>query len=126
MQVLEWTLNKLKTMKTIRNTLLLFLFTFFAMGSSYAVSDTLIVKSSVNCATCKKTIENGLRFEKGIKLSSVDVAQRTITVIYNPDKTTPEKIKIAITKLGYNADEMMADKKAYDNLEDCCKTGHQH
>ncbi len=110
-------------MKTILKTSLLFIFCIFSMGSTYAVTDTVIVTSSINCATCKKTIENGLRFVKGVKLTTVDVSQKTITVLYNPSKTTVEKIKIAITKLGYNADEMMADKKAYDNLEGCCKVG---
>jgi copper chaperone CopZ len=93
------------------------------MGSSFAKTDTLIVKSSINCTSCKKTIENGLRFEKGVKLTTVDVKSKTITVLYNPEKTTPEKIKIAITKLGYQTDDMPADKKAYDSLEDCCKVG---
>lgn len=110
-------------MKAIVKQSLLLLFLGFLTGSSFAKTDTLVVKSSVNCATCKKTIENSLRFEKGIKLSTVDVKSKTITVLYNPEKTTPEKIKIAITKLGYDADGMAADKKAYDNLENCCKVG---
>lgn len=110
-------------MKAIIKSSLILLFLGLLTGSSFAKTDTLVVKSSINCATCKKTIENGLRFEKGIKLSTVDVKSKTITVLYNPEKTTPEKIKIAITKLGYEADGMPADKKAYDNLENCCKVG---
>jgi copper chaperone CopZ len=110
-------------MKAIIKSSLLLLFYIFSTGNGFAKTDTLIVKSSITCASCKKTIENGLRFEKGVKLTTVDVKSKTITVLYNPEKTTPEKVKIAITKLGYDADTMPADKKAYDNLEDCCKIG---
>lgn len=110
-------------MKTIIKSSLVLLFYIFSVGNAHAVTDTVTVNSSINCASCKKTIENGLRFEKGVKLVTVDVKSKTITVLYNAEKTTPEKIKTAITKLGYDADKMPADKTAYDKLENCCKVG---
>lgn len=100
---------------------------FFAASQNvFAAKDTLVVKASIECETCKKTLENGLRFEKGIKLATVDVEAKTVTVIYNTDKTNPVEIRKAISKLGYDADDVPADKKAYDKLENCCKKNGHH
>ena len=51
----------------------------------------------------------------------LDEATMTFTVYYNGKKTSLEKIKTAITKLGFDADEMKADPEAYEKLDDCCK-----
>jgi periplasmic mercuric ion binding protein len=81
------------------------------------------IKTSAICDMCKETIENHLAFEKGVKKSVLDVKTKIITVTYNPEKTTPEKIRLAISKSGYDADDVMADAKAYKKLDDCCKKG---
>ena len=79
------------------------------------------IKVSSVCGMCKSTIEKGLAFEKGVKRSDLKVSESTITVIYNPKKTTPEKIRLAISNIGYDADEVKANPKAYDKLDACCK-----
>jgi mercuric ion binding protein len=45
----------------------------------------------------------------------------TITVIYNPNRVDLQTIKTAISKLGYDADEIKADPIAYEKLDGCCK-----
>jgi hypothetical protein len=42
-------------------------------------------------------------------------------VTYNKGKTSPEKIRKAISKVGYDADNVTADPKAYSKLDACCK-----
>ena len=79
------------------------------------------IKTSAVCGMCKDRIEQGLAFEKGIKDVSLDVETKIATVKYNPAKITPEEIRKAISKLGYDADEVLADKKAYEKLPACCK-----
>lgn len=112
-------------MKKIKLIIAIVLF-FAASQNVFAAKDTLVVKASIVCETCKKTIEEGLRFEKGIKLATVDVAAKTITVIYNSEKTNPETIRKAISNIGYDADDVPANIKAYQKLEDCCKKdGHK-
>jgi cation transport ATPase len=81
------------------------------------------IKTSATCDMCKTTIEKYMAFEKGVKKSNLDVATKILTVTYNPKKTTPEKLRIAVTKSGYDADDLKADPKAYSKLEDCCKKG---
>ncbi len=79
------------------------------------------IKTSAVCKMCKATIEKYLAYEKGVKSSSLDVPSKVVTVTYNPKKTDLAKIKQAINKSGYDADELPADAKAYEALDDCCK-----
>ena len=70
---------------------------------------------------CKEWIEEALAFEKGVKESEVNVEKQIITVTYKKNKTTPENIRKAISKAGYDADDVAADPKAYAKLDACCK-----
>ena len=79
------------------------------------------IKTSAVCGMCKDRIEQGLAFEKGIKDASLDVETKILTVKYNPFKITPDEIRKLISKLGYDADSVTADKTAYDKLPKCCK-----
>jgi mercuric ion binding protein len=84
------------------------------------------IKTSAVCDMCKTTLEKAMAYERGVKESSLDVDSKILTVKYNPQKTTPEKIKKAVTTAGYDADEMPADPKSYDNLNACCKKDAKH
>lgn len=94
--------------------------------AGYAQSDTIVVQTSSVCNTCKKTIERDLSFEKGIKSSSLDVATSKLTVIYDSRKTTPEKIRQRISKIGYDADDIKRDPKAFKKLPGCCQDPRGH
>jgi copper chaperone CopZ len=83
--------------------------------------DTIMIKTSSQCDECKETIEEALAFEKGVKTSDLDVETRILTVTYKKSKTSPEKIRKAISKVGYDADDVAADPKAYSKLDACCK-----
>jgi mercuric ion binding protein len=110
-------------MKTIR--ILLALFTALVATAS-AQTDTLIIKTSAVCGTCKKTIEHDLSFEKGIKSATLDLETKMLTVVYNPSKTTPDKIRQRIAKIGYDADDMKRDPKGFEKLPGCCKQESIH
>ena len=103
-------------MKTFITVSLLFLCVSFN-----AQTDTVRIQTSAICETCKKTLEHDLSFEKGVKNSELDIDSKILTVVYNAEKTTPEKIRIAVTKSGYDADSLHADAKAYKRLPECCK-----
>ncbi len=79
------------------------------------------IKTSAVCQMCKDRIENGLAFEKGVKKADLNLENKVLTVTYKPNKTSPEKIRMAVSKLGYDADEVPANVKAYQNLPACCK-----
>ena len=52
---------------------------------------------------------------------TLDEAAMTIKVVYNTKKTDLATIKTAISKLGYDADDIKADTIAYEGLDGCCK-----
>ena len=68
------------------------------------------VKTSATCDMCKETIEKYVAFEKGVKKITVDVDTKIATVVYNPQKTSPEKIRTAISNAGYDADDVKKGK----------------
>jgi mercuric ion binding protein len=82
------------------------------------------IQTSAVCGMCKERIEHDLSFEKGIKSVSLDNETKIVTVGYNPSKTNPDKIRLAISKIGYDADTVKADPIAYEKLPACCKKGN--
>ncbi len=91
-----------------------------------AQDTTAVIKSTAQCGECKEKIEAALNFEKGVKSSNVNIETKEVTVVYNSQKTDINKIRTAISKPGYDADEVPADEKAYKRLKPCCtKDGHK-
>jgi mercuric ion binding protein len=78
-------------------------------------------KTSAVCDMCKSRLEKSLAYEKGVQAANLDVPSKVLTVSYNPAKTTPEALRAAVQKTGYDADAVTADARAYDRLPDCCK-----
>jgi len=91
-----------------------------------AQTDTIRIKTSAICDQCKERIEHDLSFEKGIKSNVMNLDTKEVTVVYNSQKTNPEKIRLAITKIGYDADSLKADAKAYGKLPECCQAPGHH
>lgn len=81
------------------------------------------IQTSAICGDCKERLEHDIAFEKGVKSVELDDETKVLTVKYKKGKNSKEKIKKAITKVGYDADEMPANPKAYAALPDCCKKG---
>ena len=110
-------------MKNIKNILIV-LFCLVAFNIK-AQEQTIKIKTSAVCIECKKPIESALNFAKGVKSSNLDVESKYVTVIYKSEKTDPDKIRLVISKAGYDADSIPADPKAYSRLKPCCKKdGH--
>ena len=79
------------------------------------------IKTSAQCPMCKESIEEMLTFERGVRLAVLDMETKAVTVRYNIRRTDPEKLRKAISKLGYDADDIEGDSEAYDKLPACCK-----
>ena len=109
----------------MKNIFLIFLLSV-TTSLVYGQTDTLVVKTSVICNECKERIEHDLSFAKGVKQNTVNLETKEVTVIYNSEKTDPQKIRTAITKIGYDADSLKADQRAYNKLPQCCREpGHE-
>ena len=83
--------------------------------------DTVEIKTSAVCKMCKERLEHDMAFEKGVKSVELDNETKVLTITYKTNKTNKEELKKAVTKIGYDADEMVADQKAHDRLPDCCQ-----
>lgn len=110
-------------MKTITTMIIAFVMLISVKSNAQATTAEVKIKTSATCDMCKETIEKNLAFEKGIKKSVLDVESKIVTVTYNPEKTSPEKIRLAISKIGYDADNIPADPKGFKKLDECCKKG---
>lgn len=108
-------------MKKIKSVISVFAAMILFSGISFAQDSTVVIKTSAKCEQCKSKIENDLSFEKGVRKVVLDLITKDVTVVFNPKKTSAEKIRIAITKIGYDADNMPADPKAYEKLNKCCR-----
>ncbi|MCF8366309.1 MAG: cation transporter [Bacteroidales bacterium] len=84
-------------------------------------TETAEIKSSVVCGMCEERVTKELAFEKGVTDVKVNLETKVITVTYKTSKTDKETIKKAITKIGYDADDLLADDAAYEKLPACCK-----
>ena len=79
------------------------------------------IQTSAVCGMCKERIETNMAFEKGVKSVELDEETKEVTITYKTAKTDPDKLRKAISKLGYDADEEAADPEAYEKLPECCK-----
>ena len=84
------------------------------------IKEVKIVTSAVS-SECEKRIEHNMRFEKGIKFVDLDLKTRVLTLKYSPKKTNPDKLRLAVSKLGFDADNVQADKTDFNTLPAVCK-----
>lgn len=114
---------------SILKTILLFVFVLFSSNAILAQksNEKAEIKTVLHCDHCKECETCGLKFKtemlkiKGLKMYELDDKKMIFTVYYNAKKTDLQSIKVGISKLGYDADEVKADSKAYENLDGCCK-----
>lgn len=79
------------------------------------------IKVSTRCGMCEQRIEKKLAFEKGITAVDVDYKAQVAHVTYDASKTDVPAIRTAISNIGYDADEVPANPKAYAKLPACCR-----
>jgi copper chaperone CopZ len=114
-------------LKTFVITLMALLFSNVISAQEKKTIQTATIKTAIYCDHCKACETCGLKFnqtllkEKGVQMVVLDEKEMTIKVTYNSKKTDLAKIKTAISKLGYDADDLKADAVAYEALDGCCK-----
>lgn len=66
---------------------------------------TIIVTTNpqMHCEACENKIKSNMRFEKGIKAIETNISRQEVTLTYDADKTTPEKLIKGFEKIGYTA-----------------------
>lgn len=84
------------------------------------------ITTSAQCDMCKKRIEDGLYTQKGVIEANLNLETKVVTIKFRDNKTTENILRNYISSIGYDADTILADKTAYDNLPGCCKKGGGH
>lgn len=75
----------------------------------------------VACIECKDKIEKFMKYEEGIAKIVVDIKKKITTVTFLSDRTNIENIRTTIANLGFDADDVTAEKEQYKRLPICCK-----
>ncbi len=85
--------------------------------------ETTTIQTNAECGMCKEKIEGKLNYTKGIVFAELDVPSKELTVKYKTDKITLEEIRVLISEIGYDADEVKANPESQENLPKCCQPG---
>jgi periplasmic mercuric ion binding protein len=82
------------------------------------------IQTSAVCGMCKERIETNIAYEKGVKKVELNNDTKIVTIGFDPRKNNPDQLRTALSKLGYDADNVKADPTAYEKLPSCCKKGN--
>jgi len=111
----------------MRNRILLIfgllLFAFGVQAQKSSKVETVTIKSSIQCGMCEDRLTDMFAEYWAVKEVNFNVPEQLITVKYNKKKTSVEEIRLKIAETGYDADDVEAVTKAYNQLPGCCKKG---
>ncbi len=68
--------------------------------------------SEIDCHSCEQKVMNTLPFQKGVKSVKVDLKTKTITVTYDPTKSSDEAVVAQLKKVGINSSPKRVSKSA--------------
>ena len=108
-----------------------FILSFFIGSSLFFLPATLSAQNSgfeatirvnVNgvCEMCKKRIETAAN-GKGVTAAVWDMQGKALTLTYQTNRTSLDKIISRIVEAGYDVGTQKADDRTYDNLPECCR-----
>lgn len=69
----------------------------------------------MHCAGCENKIKNFFKFEKGIKKIETSLEDQQVTITFDADKTSEEKIIESFNKINYNAKKVESGKEKQDS-----------
>ena len=64
----------------------------------------------MSCNSCVASVKSTLKPMEGVEKVAVSLVDRNATIIYNPEKVTPEQVRKAINDIGYKAGEPVRNK----------------
>lgn len=119
-------------MKTVKKSTLQLYFLIAFLGfiknaDAKIKTEKIVIKTTIycdhcnECESCGQFLRKEIKYIKGVKFASLDIKEMAFIIEFNPTKTTPDAIRTAISKLGYDADHIKADPDAYNKLDACCK-----
>ena len=114
-------------MKTVKFIIVALLATVLGVNSyaqsnnqSQVATKTESFKVWGNCESCQARIEKAANVD-GVTKASWDKDTKLLTIVYNPAKTSGDKIQKKIAAVGHDTEKFKADDKVYAKLPGCCK-----
>ncbi len=98
-----------------------FCLTGFSQAKKKGIQTVTILTPTLQCESCKNRIEKYMGREEGVQKVNVDYKHGKTKVTYVAERTNVENIRTAIANIGYDADDITANKESYDKLPNCCK-----
>ena len=83
-------------------------------ASAYAKDIQKLVltpEPQMQCSSCENRIKKALKFEKGVKDIVTDLEEQTVTITYDADKTTPEKLQETLEKEGFATEQVCPEQQ---------------
>lgn len=105
------------------------LFLLLIAGSGFGQDKfaSLDIHTNAVCNDCKHRIEGEMLYAKGVHSVTVDLKKENIHIEYKAKKTDPLKLREAVSKIGYLADDVQPDPAARKALPSCCQmTKEEH
>ena len=68
-------------------------------------TETVTFKVNMHCKNCVAKITDNISFLKGVEDLKVSLDQKTVTITYNPSKTSESTLQKALEKLGYTVEK---------------------
>jgi hypothetical protein len=108
-------------MKNIQKILILSIALILTQGvfAQKGKTEKATFKVYGNCPQCQSRIVDACDL-KGVKSAEWDVDSKMMSIIYNPQKITLEKVQEAIAAVGHDTDTKKAPDEVYSKLPDCC------
>jgi cation transport ATPase len=105
--------------KKVTNLILL-LITVFGL-KAFAADVTKNFKVLGRCDMCRERIENVALALEGVEYVRWDRSKQNLTVSYNEQKTSLQKIQTAVTMKGHDTELFSASDVRFNELPGCCK-----
>lgn len=107
-------------MRKIMLTMLLVVATVATAAAKDIKTVVFTTQPQMFCQNCENKVKGNLRYEKGVKDIQTSLEEQKVTVKYDADKTTPEKLQKAFSKFGYTAKQIDANTKVERDTSHQC------
>lgn len=85
------------------------------------IVETEIDLPTIVCDKCVHAVKNALGNDEAVVSLKINLETRKALVSFHNLKTSISKLEKLITKAGYDANNRKANKRAFNNLPECCK-----
>ncbi len=108
-------------MRIIKSSFLL-LSLALVMSAFTLASKTVKIQTNAVCGMCKDRIESVIGGLDGVESVRLDLTTKKVKISFDDTKQSEASLRMAITKIGYSAEELPADAEAQAALPGCCKS----